>query len=180
VRALVAAVVGVALAATGLAPARADAGSTVKIWRGAASDTSEGEVWLAVDADAAYAALTDVARWPAIFPRVRSVAVVTASPTAPVVELVSRKGKRRTLRFANEPRTRTVRFTERTQADVTATIVFIPASGGRTRVRATLSADVGGLAGLFVRERTIRAKRESRLAGYLDDLERHFGAAAPP
>lgn len=176
-RALAIAIVAVAAL---VAPARADAGSTVKIWRGAASDTSEGEVWLAVDADAAYAALTDVARWPAIFPRVRSVAVVAASSTAPVVELISRKGKRRTLRFANEPRTRTVRFTERSKADVTATIVFIPATGGRTRVRATLSADVGGLAGLFVREKTIRGKRESRLAGYLDDLERHFGAATPP
>ena len=169
-----------AIAVALLAPARADAGSTVKIWRGAAADTSEGEVWLAVDADTAYAALTDIVRWPAIFPRVRSVTVVAASPTAPVVELISRKGKRRTLRFANEPRTRTVRFTERTRADVTATIVLIPASGGRTRVRATLSADVGGLAGLFVRERTVRGKRERRLADYLDDLERHFGTAAPP
>jgi carbon monoxide dehydrogenase subunit G len=165
--------------ATLAAATPADAGSTVKIWRGAESDTSEGEVWLAIDADAAYATLTDVARWPAIFPKVRSATVVSASPTAPVVALVSRKGKRRTLRFANEPRTRTVRFTERTQADVTATLVFIPASDGRTRVRATLSADVTGIKGLFVREKTIRAKRESRLADYLDDLERYFGAAAP-
>jgi uncharacterized membrane protein len=170
----------IAFLATLVAAAPANAGSTVKIWRGAESDTSEGEVWLRVDADAAYAALTDVARWPAIFAKVRSVTVVSGSPTAPVVELVSRKGKRRTLRFANEPRTRTVRFVEKATADVTATIVFIPASGGRTRVRATLSADVTGIKGIFVREKTIRAKRESRLADYLDELERYFGAAAPP
>jgi hypothetical protein len=163
-----------------VAPADAGERSTVRIWRGNESDTSGGEVWLRVDADAAYAALTDVARWPAIFARVRSVTVVAGSATAPVVELVSRKGKRRMLRFANEPQTRTVRFTEKATADVTATIVFIPASDGRTRVRATLSADVTGIKGFFVREKTIRAKRESRLAGYLDDLERYFGAAAPP
>jgi uncharacterized membrane protein len=177
-----AAIVLLALLAALVVPAPADAGarSTVRIWRGSESDTSEGEVWLRVEADAAYAALTDVARWPTIFSKVRSVTVVGGTASAPVVELVSRKGKRRTLRFANEPRTRTVRFTEKATADVTATIVFIPASGGRTRVRATLSADVTGIKGIFVRERTIRAKRESRLAEYLDDLERTFGAVSPP
>jgi hypothetical protein len=180
VKALLVAAALASIVAMGLvAPADAGERSTVKIWRGSESDTSEGEVWLRIDADAAYAALTDVTRWPAIFSKVRTVTVVGGSPTAPVVALVSRKGNRRTLRFANEPRTRTVRFTEKATADVTATIVFIPASDGRTRVRATLSADVTGIKGIFVREKTIRAKRESRLAGYLDDLERYFGAAPP-
>jgi carbon monoxide dehydrogenase subunit G len=152
--------------------------STVRIWNSRQAATSEGEVTLAVAPSVVYAALTDPTRWPAIFPRVRAVTIKPGS-RGTEVEIISRKGKRRNLRFANEARTLTVRFTESGgAADVNAEIVLIATAQGTTRARARLHADVTGFRSLFVSDSTIRAKRERKLAKYLADLDRYFTGRA--
>jgi hypothetical protein len=156
--------------------------STARVWNGRQAATSEGEVVLAASPAVVYAALTDLARWPAIFPRVRSATARGGGDVA----IISRKGKQRSLRFDNDARTLTVRFTETGgAADVYAEIVLQPgAAPGTTRARARLRADVSGFRSWFVSERTVRAKRERRLLQYLADLDRYFAtranATAPP
>jgi hypothetical protein len=150
--------------------------STARVWNGRQAATSEGEVVLAAAPATVYAVLTDATRWPAIFPRVRSATARGGGG----VDIVSRKGKHRSLRFANDPRTLTVRFTESGgAADVYAEIVLEPGVVvGTTRARARLRADVSGFRSWFVSERTVREKRERRLRQYLADLDRYFQARA--
>jgi hypothetical protein len=150
--------------------------STARVWNGRQAATSEGEVVLAAAPATVYAVLTDATRWPAIFPRVRN----ATARAGGAVDIVSRKGKHRNLRFANDPRTLTVRFTESGgKADVYAEIFLEPGAVlGTTRARARLRADVSGFRSWFVSDATVREKRERRLLQYLADLDRYFQARA--
>lgn len=150
----------------------------VRIWnvRGAAT---EGEVTVAGEPAAIYAAVTDYRRWTAIFPNLRSVTVKSGDATAATVETVSNKGKRHTLVFKNDARTRTIRFEERGgRADASAEITFRAAARpGHTVVRVHLYADVTGAAGLFVTDAKIRRKRERKVMTDLTRLHAYFTPA---
>lgn len=151
----------------------------VRIWnvKGAAT---EGEVTVAGEPAAIYAAVTDYRRWTAIFPNLRSVTVKSGDATAATVETVSNKGKRHTLIFKNDARTRTIRFEERGgRADASAQITFRAGPGaGTTVVRVHLYADVTGAASLFVTDAKIRRKRERKVMTDLSRLHAYFTPAA--
>jgi uncharacterized membrane protein len=153
----------------------------VKIWNPGGAVT-EGEVTVPGTPAEIYAAVTDYARWPAIFSNLRTSTVKSGDAVAATVETVSTKGKRHTLVFKNDPLALVVRFEERGgRAEARAEITFRSARrAGFTVVRARLYADVHGAAGLFVRDSTIRSKREHKVMGDLSRLHAYFTTPQPP
>ena len=147
----------------------------VKIWNVKGSVT-EGEVTVAGEPAEVYAALTEYNRWTAIFPNLKTVTVRSGNATAATVDTVSDKGKRHTLIFKNDARTRTIRFEERGgRAEAKAEITFRAGPrNGLTIVRARLYADVHGAAGLFVSDSKIRSKRERKVMADLTRLHAYF------
>jgi hypothetical protein len=150
----------------------------VRMWE--ARGATEGEVTVAGDPAAIYAAVTDYSKWTAIFPNLETVIIKSGNAVNGTIETVSRTGKRHTLVFKNDPRGRTVRFTERgRRADIKGEITFrAGARANETIVHARLSADVRGAVSLFVSEGKVRGRRQKKVMTDLTRIHAYFGAPA--
>lgn len=137
---------------------------------------TEGETTLDVDADAAYAAATDYARWTQMFPDIASVRITKRAGDDARVTFVHRDGNRDNLHFHNTPKAGLVWFEDTGgRARVWAEIVFAPGDRpGTTRVHTRLYVDVRGLASIVVSDREVRAIRERRVASDLANLRAYF------
>lgn len=157
-------------------PSSAGKAARIRIWNGKQQAVTEGEVVVTADPAAVYAAVVAYERWPQLFPEVARVKVKPGPRATAVMEAVSLQGTTHTLRFDNNAKTRTVRFTRSGDgADVWAELVFRPAPrAGATRVHARLHADVSGISSLFVSDEEIRHKREQTLTSYLESFSRYF------
>ena len=112
-----------------------------------------------------YAALTDYAHWPQIFPHVASTHVVSRSGDRAVVDVRDQDGDTHTLHFQNDPRHLTIRFQDHGRR-VRVAVVLVLADAARpgwSRLSARLRAEVKGIARLFVGEGRVRREREARL-----------------
>lgn len=148
----------------------------VKIWEAKKGNATEGETIVAASPDDVYAAVADHAKWTAIFPNLAKVTLKSGKPPTAVVTVVSKKGKSHTLTFDNDPKTRTVRFTEDAgRALIHGTLEMQEGDDpGTTRVHATLRAEVKGAASLLVTKAKIRSKRQSRISKDLAAIRTYF------
>jgi uncharacterized membrane protein len=146
--------------------------------RNPSGTVTEGDVTVAATADRVYAALTDYARWPVLFPYLDKVTLVAQHDGVDEVTTLSRKGKTHRLVFRNEPARRIVRFTELDgRADTKAEITLVPAERARsTLIAVRLEAEVRGVAGLLVSDATVRAKREAKVLKDLEFLRSYFAS----
>ncbi len=86
-----------------------------------------------------YAAVSNYAKWPYIFPEVKSVKVVFRDGARTVVRVTPWKGASQTLDAHTDENERTIRIEERGAARAQATLSFDQADGARsTLVRARL------------------------------------------
>ncbi len=137
---------------------------------------TEGETTLDVDADVAYAAATDYARWTQMFPDIASVTITRRAGDDARVTFVHHDGNKDNVHFHNTPQAGLVWFEDTGgRATVWAEIVFIPGDKpGTTRVHTRLFVDVHGLASFVVSDREVRAMRERRVASDLANLRAYF------
>lgn len=149
----------------------------VRVWESAQdSSMSEGETTLDIAPDAAYAAATDYARWPEMFPDIARVEITEQHGIDARVTFIHQDGNRDNVHFHNRPQLRTVWFEDTGgSAEVWAEITFTPgARPGTTRVRSRLFADVHGLASIFVTDAKLRSLRQQRIASDLSHLHTYF------
>jgi hypothetical protein len=157
--------------------AHAAAASPIRVYQSPDSAAiTEGETTLDVDADTAYAAAVDYARWTQMFPDIAKVNVTRRLGDDARVTFVHRDGNRDNVHFHNTPQAGLVWFEDTGgRATVWAEIVFIPGDRpGTTRVHTRLYADVHGIASLVVSGRDVRAMRERRVASDLANLRAYF------
>lgn len=140
------------------------------------SQITQAETTIAVDAEQAYLAVTDYARWSAIFPDIHQVLVATQQGVDARVTLVHAGGHRDNVHFHNQPAARMVWFEDTGgRAEVWAEIVFLPGDQpGTTRVRARIYADVHGVASVFVSDARLRGMRQERIRHDLASLHTYF------
>lgn len=130
-----------------------------------------------------YQLITDYGRWPAILTDVTSVKVESGGREDAHVRFRSRAlGREFVIAFHNEP-DRLIRF-EGIEGPpggrATGTYALEPLDGGkRTRVTARMYMDVKGVAGVFVRDSTIRNMRRAKLEADVTDVARHFAGGHP-
>jgi hypothetical protein len=138
------------------------------------SAITEGETVLAVDPDVAYRAVSDYAKWPAMFPAVHEVLITKTEGVDARVTFVHVDGNRDNLHFHNRPEARTLWFEDTGgRAEVWAETAFAPGDRpGTTRVHSRLYADVKGLASLVVKDDQVRAMRRARVANDLADVRK--------
>jgi hypothetical protein len=173
------ALVTLVLACTVTATTAAAAPPEIRVYESRTdSHITEGETTLAVDPDTAYAAVTDYARWPAMFPDIRQVFVTRRIGVDARVTFVHANGKRDNLHFRNQPAARMMWFEDTGgRAEVWAEITFVPGElPGTTRVHSRLYADVPGIASLVVSDRKLRKLREQRVRDDLAQLRRYFAS----
>ena len=144
---------------------------------------TDGVIEVSGEARDLYAALTDYARWPEIFPDVASAHVTAGTRDRPVVEVRDHGGKRHVLRFENDARRLTIRFREQaSRARVSVVLVLARSTQpGWSKLSARLKARVTGLARLFAGEGRVRRERESRLRrdlGHVRDFAERVVASA--
>lgn len=140
------------------------------------SAITEGETTLDVDADTAYAAAIDYARWTQMFPDIAAVNITKRAGDDARVTFVHRDGNQDNVHFHNTPQAGLVWFEDTGgRATVWAEIVFVPGDRpGTTRVHTRLYVDVHGLASIVVSDREVRAMRERRVASDLANLRAYF------
>jgi len=140
------------------------------------SSITEGDTVVAADADDAYRAASDYARWSAMFPDIRDVRITELRGSDARVTFVHTDGNRDNLHFRNQPAARMVWFEDTGgRAEVWAEIVFVPGPVAGTAVLHTrLYADVHGLASLFVSDGKLRNLRQQRVRDYLRELRAYF------
>jgi hypothetical protein len=140
------------------------------------SSITEGDTVIAADADEAYRATADYARWSSMFPDIRGVRITQQRGVDARVTFIHTDGNRDNLHFRNQPAARMVWFEDTGgRAEVWAEIVFVPGtSPGTTLLHARLYADVHGVASLFVSDGTLRTLRQQRVRDYLLELRAYF------
>jgi hypothetical protein len=130
-----------------------------------------GDVVIDGDPADVFAAVCDYRRWTEIMPDVAKVEITQQRGNDARVTLVSPSGHRDNLAFHNQPQARMIYFEDTGnggRAEVWAEIVFAPADvPASTRVHIRLFAKVHGLASVVVRESTVRAQREQKVAADL-------------
>jgi hypothetical protein len=149
----------------------------IKVWESHESaNVTEGETTLEVDPDTAYAAATDYAKWPAIFPDIARVEVKQQKGVDARVRLVHQDGNVDNVHFHNTPQAGMVWFEDTGgHAEVWAEIVFVPGDRpGTTRVRSRLFAEVHGVASVLVGSDEVRTQREKRISNDLMHLHTYF------
>ncbi|HSN29518.1 MAG TPA: hypothetical protein VLT45_24690, partial [Kofleriaceae bacterium] len=106
----------------------ASAASAVRVYQNPDNAAiTEGETTLDVDADAAYAAATDYARWTQMFPDIAAVKITRRAGDDARVTFVHRDGNRDNVHFHNTPQAGLVWFEDTGgRATVWAEIVFVP------------------------------------------------------
>ena len=148
----------------------------LRVYEGHASATTEGDITLACDPDAAFRTATDYERWPQIFPTVSRAIVRSRKGDEARVTFVHPDGSRDDLHFKNHPETHTIWFEQiGGDADVHGNIVFV--AGDRpetTNVHSSLYADVHGFAGAFVSGGELRHLRQEEVRGNLFYLAAFF------
>jgi hypothetical protein len=137
---------------------------------------TEAFTTLTVDADDAYRAVTDYARWTTIFPDIHQVVVTQQAGVDARVTLVHTAGNRDNIHFRNRPAKRTVWFEDTGgRAEVWAEITFIPGKqAGTTVVHSRIYADVHGVASIFVSNSKLRHLRQERIVNDLTQLRTYF------
>src|SRR5262249_34151374 len=150
----------------------------IRVYEGNSSAITEGETMLDVDADVAYATVTDYTRWPSMFPDVVQVIITQQQGPEARVTLIHKDGHRDNVHFRNQQQARMVWFEDTGgRAEVWAEIVFIPGDRpGTTRAHSRLYADVHGIASLFVSNRKLRELRQQRVVDDLGHLRAYFAA----
>lgn len=140
------------------------------------SSITEAVTTIAVDADAAYQAVTDYARWSTIFPDIHQVLVTQRQGVDARVTLVHAAGNRDNVHFRNRPAGRTVWFEDTGgRAEVWAEITFAPGNRpGTAVVHSRIYADVHGVASLFVSDSKLRRLRQERIRNDLTQLRAYF------
>ena len=164
-------------AALVLLVATAASAGPVRVYQSADNASiTEGETTLDVDADTAYAAAIDYARWTQMFPDIARVTITKRAGDDARVTFVHRDGNQDNVHFHNTPQAGLVWFEDTGgRATVWAEIVFIPGDRpGTTRVHSRLYADVHGLASIVVSDRQVRTLREKRVASDLANLRAYF------
>jgi hypothetical protein len=144
------------------------------------SSITEGDTVIAADADEAYRATADYARWSSMFPDIRDVMITQQRGSDARVTFVHTGGNRDNLHFRNQPAARMVWFEDTGgRAEVWAEIVFLPAATpGMTVLHARLYADVHGVASLFVSDGKLRGLRQERVRDYLVKLRAYFARSS--
>lgn len=168
-----------AAAAAPAARAAAAPAAPVRIYQSPDNEAiTEGETTLAADPDAVYRAVTDYARWPAMFPDIRRAIVTSQTGVDARVTFIHAAGNRDNIHFHNQPAARMVWFEDTGgRAEVWAEIVFVSGDRpGTTRVHSRLYVDVHGLASLFVSDRKLRTIREQRVREDLTQLRAYFAS----
>lgn len=140
------------------------------------SEVTEGETVLEIDADTAYATLSDFGKWTTVFPDIKQVIMTKrSSPTEALVGL-QYADHRNNLHFKNDPSHRRIWFENTNSvADMWADLQFIPGPRpGTTIVHGRVYADVTGASGVFVSESRLRNERTTRVRGDLTKLRAYF------
>jgi hypothetical protein len=142
---------------------------------------TEGETLLDIDPDTAYATMSDVPRWPQIFPKVLRVEVTRRDGDDARITLIGPGDHHDNLHFHNRPAARTVWFEDTGgSAEVWAETAFLPGDApATTRVHTRLFADVHGLASLLAPGDAVRAMRQDRVATDLVNLHDFFARDRP-
>jgi hypothetical protein len=137
---------------------------------------TEGDTTLEVDPDTAYKALTDYARWTAMFPDVLKVVITKQEGVDARVTFIGPNDHHDNVHFHNQPAARMVWFEDTGgSAEVWAETVFIPGDRpGTTRMHSRLFAEVHGVASLVVSDMKIRLMREQRVHDDLYNLRNYF------
>lgn len=145
--------------------------------RNPSSNVTEGELVVPAEPDAVYATLVDYAHWTDVFTYLSTVTITSQRGDRAEIVTVSKKGNKSTLRFDNDRAKRIVRFEQLGgRADAKAEIALTSGKiGGTTVIRVRLDARVGGMAGWFVSDSKVRAKREKKISKDLGQLEAYFG-----
>ncbi len=137
------------------------------------------EASVIVDAPPAkvYQLATDYGRWPELLSDVRSVKVDGGHRDATVRFRSTALGHEVAVKFDNVEN-QVIQFDSVDAppgARASGTYVLEPLDGGtRTRLTATLYLDVGGVVGLLVTDRSLRAMRQAKLRADLEDVEARF------
>lgn len=166
-------IVGLAVAAWAV-PAAAQKATITEL----GGDKTQGVIEVNASPDQVFAVMTDYANWRRVFTDYKKVSVKSGDREKSRVWFSSRALKdKATIEFDNEPG-RLIRYRlvdgppgARSNGQYTLT----PLDGGkRTRVTEVLYLDVKGAAGLFIRSKTIRSRRQAKVRVDLEDLARHF------
>ena len=139
---------------------------------------TEGTVTVDASPAEVYALVTDYARWRSVLTDIKSVTVKSGGRRDAKVRFSSRALEHEvTVEFDNEA-DRTIRFRGiqgPPGGRARGQYVLQPVDGGkRTLVTASLYMDVVGLAGVFVRDASIRAMRQAKLRADLTDVAQYF------
>jgi uncharacterized membrane protein len=125
-----------------------------------------------------YGVATDYARWPQILTDIKRIKVESGGRQDAKVRFRSVALEHEVAVKFDNIENRVIRFHSVDAppgAHATGTYRLDPIDGGtRTRVVATFYLDVGGVAGLFVRDRTLRAMRQAKLRADLGDVRSRF------
>lgn len=152
------------------APARAEVAITER-----GGHWTEGTVTVAAPPSVVYALATDYARWRQRFSDIEAVTVLDGDRDDAKVRFRSRALEHTvTVQFDNVP-DRALRFrgiAGPPGGRARGEYILQAVGGGCTRVIGRLYMDVVGLPGLFVREATVRALRQRKLAADLGDIAR--------
>lgn len=125
-----------------------------------------------------YEVATDYARWPQILTDIKRVKVESGGRRDAKVRFRSVALEHEVAVKFDNIENREIRFHSVDAppgAHASGTYTLEPIDGGkRTKVVATFYLDVGGVAGLFVRDKTLRAMRHAKLRSDLVDVLRRF------
>lgn len=138
------------------------------------------EASVEIDASPAqvYEVATDYARWPQVLTDIKRVKVESGGRRDAKVRFDSRALEHEVAVKFDNVENREIRFHSVDAppgARARGTYTLEPIDGGtRTRLVATFYLDVGGAAGLFVRDKTLRRMRQEKLRADLRDVAMRF------
>jgi hypothetical protein len=113
--------------------------------------TTEGDVTIPAEPEAAYSAAIDYAGWTNLFPDLRKVSITSHTGDDARVTFVHKDGEIDNLHFRAQPARHSLWFEQTNgDAEVWGEICFLPGDkAGTTRVHAKLHADVRGWKSMF-------------------------------
>lgn len=152
--------------------------SQVRVSESKQEYVTEGQVVVHAPPAAVYATLTDYRRWPQLFSDVSQVRDVSGKEATALVRFTSRLlAHEHTLRFDNQsPRTLRFYLTDgHMGTKLSGDFRLLPADNGHaTHVRMRLLLKTSGVFGWFVRDDSLRQKRQRKIQADLIDLKRYF------
>ena len=127
-----------------------------------------------------YALVTDYAHWPQILTDIKSVKVEAGGRRDAKVRFRSAALEHEVAVKFDNVENRAIRFRSVDAppgARASGTYILEPIDhGARTRVTATFYLDVSGIAGMFVRAKTLRAMRQNKLRADMSDVAARFAS----